>query len=85
MPAIFNPKRTIYACNLFQLGPNMPAMSKLVMEPRDYDWTNFAETNFRLLQTYLVPFEKDCKHMWSISILRLQAYLVSFKTEIASV
>ena len=64
----------------------MPVMSKLVMELRDYDfWTNFAETNFRLLQAYLVPIEEDYKQMWSISNLRLQAYLGSFITEIASI
>ena len=43
--ALSNPKRTSYACNLFQKGHNMLAMSKIVLEPRDYDfWTNLAKT-----------------------------------------
>ena len=32
MIAISNPKRTIYACNLLQSGPNMLAMSEFVLK-----------------------------------------------------
>ena len=71
MLAISIIKRFNYACNLnsetdymclqsFQWGPNMLAMSKIVLESRDYDvWTNLAKTNFRGLQAYLVPFETE--------------------------
>ena len=61
---------TKYACNVdnkrdllrmqsqFSRGPNMLAMSKMVLESRDYDfWTNLAETNFRWLPAYLVLFQ----------------------------
>ena len=34
---------------------------------------------FLTLQTYLVPIERDCKHIWSQSFLSLQAYLVGYK------
>ena len=30
-----------------------------------------------VLQAYLVPIERDCKHIWPDSDVRLQAYLVS--------
>ena len=56
MIAITNQKRTIYDCNPFQLGPNMIAISEIVLESCDYDfWTNRAKTKFRLLQSYLIP------------------------------
>ena len=43
-------------------------MSKLVLEPRDYDfWTNLAKIIFRWLQSYLVLFERDCNHIQSDS------------------
>ena len=77
MIAISIPKQTIYDSNLYQLGPNMIAMSKIVLWSRDYDfWTNLVEMNCRLLQSYLVPFEWDCNHIWSVSEQRLQSYLV---------
>ena len=42
---------TIYHCNLFRLGLDMIAISKFVLESRDYDfWTNLVKTNFRSLQ-----------------------------------
>ena len=40
---------------------------------------------FPILQAYLVTFEKDCKHIWSVSDLRLQPYLAPFFIEIASI
>ena len=67
---------TQYACNndnkgdliciqsQFRKGPNMIAMSKMLLESRDYDfWTNLAKTNFRSLQAYLISIERDCKHI----------------------
>ena len=69
--------RIIYDCNLYQKGPNTIAMSKFVPESRDYDfWTKHMNTNFRSLQSYLVPFERDCNHIWSDTKLSLQSYLV---------
>ena len=35
------------------------------------------------LQSYLVLFEKDCNHIWSLLELRLQSYQVPFVTNIA--
>ena len=64
MLAISNLNRTLSVCNLVRLEPNMLAMSEMVLESRDYDfWTNLASTNFRWLQAYLVPFERDCKQV----------------------
>ena len=40
---------------------------------------------FSTLQAYLVTTEKDCKHTWSVSDLRLQAYSVPFEIMIASI
>ena len=76
----------IYACNFFPRGPNMLAITKIVLEARDYDflWTNHAKTNFQCLQEYLVPIEKDCKHIWSLSDSWLQPYLFPFFIKIAS-
>ena len=48
MPAIFNPKRTIYACNLFQYARDQICL-KFVMESRDYDWSLL----WKWLQLYL--------------------------------
>ena len=48
MPTIFIMKGTQYSCNLSEIGPNMLAMSKMVLESRDYDfWANFAKTYLR--------------------------------------
>ena len=64
MLAILNPKLTFYACNIFQNGSNMLAMSKFALKSRDYDfWTSLAKTKFRSLQAYLVTIERDCKHI----------------------
>ena len=77
MIAITNQKRTIYDCNPFQLGPNMIAISEIVLESCDYDfWTNLAKTKFRLLQSYLVPIWKDCNLIWSALNWWLQSYLI---------
>ena len=47
MPAILIIKGTQYACNLSQSGPNMLAMSKMVLESRDNDFrANLVKTNF---------------------------------------
>ena len=64
----------------------MLAMPKIVLASRDYDfWTNHAKTNFQCLQAYLVPIERDCNPIWSLLDVRLQAYLVPFETQIASI
>ena len=53
-------KRTIYECNPLQYGPNMIAIFKIALDPRDYYfWTNLAITNFQLLQSYKVYIGKD--------------------------
>ena len=62
----------------------MIAMSKIVLGSQDHDfWTNLVKIDFRLLQSYLVFFEKDCNHIWSDWELTLQSYLVPYETEIA--
>ena len=38
MPAISNPKRTIYPCNFFPREPNMLAITGIVLEAVDYDF-----------------------------------------------
>ena len=53
-------------------------MSEIVLESRDYDFWTY------LLQEYLATIEKDCKHIWSISDIRLQTYLVPIGIMIAS-
>ena len=59
--------RTIYDCNLFQKGPYMIAMSKIVRESRDYDfWTNHVKTNFQSFQSYLVSLVMKIA-IWSSS------------------
>ena len=86
MPAILIIKWTKYACNLFEYGPNMLAMSKIFLKWRDYYfWMNLAKTNFRWLQAYLVRIERDCRHISSSWLSRLQAYVVPFVTKIASI
>ena len=40
-------KRTIYECNPLQYGPNMIAIFKIALDPRDYYfWANLAKRNF---------------------------------------
>ena len=59
-------------------------MSENVLQSRDYDfWTNLAIKNNRSLQSYLVAIEKDCNHIWSNSVFRLQSYLVPLVMKIA--
>ena len=63
--AISNQNRTKYDCNLFQKGPNMIAMSKIILGLDDFDFCmNLVKIDFRLLQSNLVLFEKDCNHIW---------------------
>ena len=74
-------KTDFHACNLFLKGSNMPAMSKIVPESRDYDFcNNLVKLNLLRLQAYLVPFvikivsifgpcrNNYCNHMWFIPI-----------------
>ena len=63
MLAISNLKRTIYASQPLHLRPDMLAITRIALKSRNYDfWPNFAKTDFRWLQAYLVPIERDCKH-----------------------
>ena len=71
-----------------QWGPNMSKYvqigPKIVLESCDYDfWANIAETNSRWMQSYLVTTEKDCNHIGSPLLSRLQSYLVLIVTVIA--
>ena len=72
-------KRTIYDCNAFQKGPNMIAIIEILFS-RDSSRNHSHVIRGRIstLQSYLVLFEKDCNHIWSVSELRLQTYLVAF-------
>ena len=72
--------------NFFQQGQNMLAIIKVLFS-RDASRNQSHVTlgRFPTLQAYLVPIERDCKHIWSVSDLRLQAYLVPFVTKIASI
>ena len=64
----------------------MPAKSKIVPESRDYDFLiNLTKTEFQCLQAYLVPIERDCKHIQFDSDLRLQAYSVPLIIDNASI
>ena len=77
------PSRTINDCSLQQKGPYMIAMSKFVLETRDYDfWTNLVKIKFRLSQSYLVLFVRDCNYIsdWKWT---LQSYLVPIMISIA--
>ena len=57
MNAISDLKGTKYACNLVHWGPNMLAMSEIVLESRGYDFsTNHAKKIFLYLQTYMIRF-----------------------------
>ena len=43
-------KRTIYNCNPFQYGPNMTAIVRIVLDPRDYFFLDGSrETKFSLI------------------------------------
>ena len=84
MNEISVPNRTIYDCNLFEKGPNMITPSKIILESRDYDFlTNLVRINFRLLQSYLALFEKDCNDIWSDWELTFQSYLIAMTKIIA--
>ena len=72
MPAISSPKRTMYGGNFCRQGPNMLAITEIVPEARDYDF--LTKTTFQCLQVYLVPIQRDCKHIWSVLDLRSHTY-----------
>ena len=95
--AISNRKRTIYGCILFQYGPNMLAMSKIVLELRHVTMI-FEPTKPKLINDDCKPIwflKRDCKHISSPLKLRLHsywvpifiiiAYSVLFINEIASI
>ena len=66
MLAISNPKRTIYACNLFQLGPHMLAIiENLFSRDSSRNHSHVILERFSTLQAYVVPNKQDCKHIWS--------------------
>ena len=53
------PDRTIYDCNPFQTGPNMSAMSEIILESRDYDLLTNLDCN------HIRPFrDHHCNHKW---------------------
>ena len=57
-------KRTKYACNIFQKGPNMLAKSKIIAESCDYDFlTNLAKTDCNDIGSH---FDHHCNHIWSL-------------------
>ena len=56
MLAISNSKRTLYACNLFQKGPNMLAIIK----------NYFREIRLEIMVTWLRYNFWHCKHIWSL-------------------
>ena len=63
MLAISNLKRTIYACNLFEKGPNMLAIiENLFSRDSSRNHGHVTLGRFSALQAYLVPIERDCKH-----------------------
>ena len=64
MVAISNLNRTIYACNLFQKGPNMLAIIKILLSrdsSKNHSYVTLGQ--FLTLQAYLVPIEIDCEHI----------------------
>ena len=61
-------KGTKYDCNVEH------RLCYIVLESRDYCWTNLAETNFRWLQSYLSPFTP-----------KMQSYFVRMVTLIAMI
>ena len=86
MLASSNPKGTIFACNLFYLGPDMLAIIENLFwrDPfRNHSHVTLGRVS--TLQAYLVPNERACKQIWSLSDLSLQAYLVPFIIEVASI
>ena len=85
MPAISNPKRAIYACNLFQLGPNMLAnIENLFSRDLSRIIVTCLQDDFRYCKHIWSPWKK-CKHIWSVLDLRLQPYLVPFEIQIVSI
>ena len=82
MIAISIPKRTIYDCDPFQKGANMIAIIEILFS-RDSSGNHNHVTRGRIstLQSYLVLFEKDCNHIWSVLELRLQSYLLLFEKD----
>ena len=84
MIAMSIPNRTIYDCNLSQLGPNMIAMiDNLLSRDSSKNHSHVTLGRISILQSYLVPIGKDCYHIWSDSKLRLQSYLVPILANIA--
>ena len=84
MIAMSIPNRTIYDCNLSQLGPNMIAMiDNLLSRDSSKNHSHVTLGRISILQSYLVPIGKDCNHIWSDSVLTLQSYLVPLVMKIA--
>ena len=95
MIAILIPNRTIYDCNLDQLGPNMIAMSTIVLESPDYDfgWITWEQifdhcnhiwSFLKKIAIIYGPLSiSDCNHIESLLWPRLQSYLVLTATLIA--
>ena len=76
--------RTKYDCNLLHKGPNMTTVIEILFS-RDLFRNHSHVTLGRIstLRSYLVLFERDCNHIWSVSLPSLQSYLVHFVMKIA--
>ena len=92
MFAISNPKQTILyrpymlaiSFNRDQIG-TLANIENLFSCDSSRNQSHVPLGRFPFLQAYLVPTERNCKHIWSVLDLRLQAYLVPFETKIASI
>ena len=90
-------KETKYACNLGSETEHICLQSfaigtKYGYNHRKFDFLRFVQkSKSRVPKTISViasifgPLESNCKHIWSVLDLRLQAYLVPFEIQIASI
>ena len=95
MLAIFYSKLTINACNLLCQGPNMLAIIEILFSQDSSSshrlWDDFRHCKhiYSLLidiASIFSPFcDQDCKHIWFLSFLSLQTYLVTFIKNIATI
>ena len=89
-------KRTIYDCNPFQYRPNMAAIFKIVLDPRDYyarrisrkeisnDCSHIRSIFERITFVYGSFENRDCNHISSPFWSSLQSYLVPFLSRLQS-
>ena len=97
MPAIFVTIGIKYACNLgskgdqiclqfqFRYGPFMPVIvsvgDHICLQSRKF--LKHLESDRLGSKSYLK--NPDCRHIWSLSKLKLQAYLIAFWSKIAGI